>query len=172
MLVWKTVKKKSGSLILHTHRGHGGWGTNLDFYVKRLNDVLVTDKCGDLPETHLRGLYQNVDFYIHPAYVEGFGLPLIEAMACGRPILAINHSSMSEIVGEAGLLIRKLTELKVRVPGLDYVEFIYGIPDVVDYKRKLEIFLSDEEMRNRFSERARERSYVFDLDNTYIHFVG
>jgi glycosyltransferase involved in cell wall biosynthesis len=42
---------------------------------------------------------------VYPSLYEGFGLPLIEAMACGTPVIASNVASMPEVLGDAGLLI-------------------------------------------------------------------
>jgi glycosyltransferase involved in cell wall biosynthesis len=41
----------------------------------------------------------------HPAFYEGFGLPPLEAMACGLPVIVSNVASLPEVVGDAGLLI-------------------------------------------------------------------
>jgi glycosyltransferase involved in cell wall biosynthesis len=54
---------------------------------------------GDLP-----ALYTDATAFIYPSYFEGFGLPLLEAMACGAPVIAGNRTSLPEVVGEAGLL--------------------------------------------------------------------
>ena len=43
-----------------------------------------------------------------PSLYEGFGLPILEAMACGTPVVASNTSSLPEVVGEAGLLVDPL----------------------------------------------------------------
>lgn len=50
-------------------------------------------------------LYQEAAGLVSPAFWEGFGLPLVEAMACGCPVLAGNQGSQPEIVGQAGILV-------------------------------------------------------------------
>jgi glycosyltransferase involved in cell wall biosynthesis len=50
-------------------------------------------------------LYNAASLFVFPSLYEGFGLPLLEAMACGTPVVAANNSSIPEIVGEAALLI-------------------------------------------------------------------
>ena len=49
--------------------------------------------------------YNAADFLAYPSWYEGFGMPLLEAMQCGCPVITSRVSSMPEVVGEAGLLI-------------------------------------------------------------------
>ena len=63
--------------------------------------VLLT---GVVSENRLRALYEHADAFIYPSRYEGFGLPLLEAMACGRPVIASTAGALPEIVGEAGIL--------------------------------------------------------------------
>jgi glycosyltransferase involved in cell wall biosynthesis len=53
----------------------------------------------------LLGLYNAAQLLVHPAFYEGFGLPPLEAMACGTPVVASNTSAVPEIVGDAALLV-------------------------------------------------------------------
>ncbi|MGC9335027.1 MAG: glycosyltransferase, partial [Anaerolineae bacterium] len=50
-------------------------------------------------------LYNAAEMLAHPAFYEGFGLPPLEAMACGLPVIVSNVASLPEVVGDAGLLI-------------------------------------------------------------------
>ncbi len=59
---------------------------------------------GELPDRELVLLYNLAEVFVLPSLWEGFGLPVLEAMACGCPVLASNRSSLPEVVGEAGLL--------------------------------------------------------------------
>lgn len=58
---------------------------------------------GFIPDSQLPELYQNASLYIFPSFSEGFGLPGLEAMAYGTPVLASNSSCLPEIYGQAAL---------------------------------------------------------------------
>jgi glycosyltransferase involved in cell wall biosynthesis len=66
------------------------------------NDVIFLDK---VPTNLLPALYNGATLFVYPSLYEGFGLPPLEAMACGAPVIASNTSSLPEIVGDAGMLI-------------------------------------------------------------------
>ena len=59
---------------------------------------------GHVPHDQLPGLYRAATGLIFPSLYEGFGLPPVEAMACGCPVAAADAGSLPEIVGDAGLL--------------------------------------------------------------------
>ena len=60
---------------------------------------------GSVTERRLRALYRGATALVYPSFYEGFGLPLIEAMACGTPVIASRVTSIPEVVGEGGLLL-------------------------------------------------------------------
>ena len=60
---------------------------------------------GPVPERRLRALYRGAAALVYPSLYEGFGLPLIEAMACGTPVIASAVTSIPEVVGDGGLLL-------------------------------------------------------------------
>lgn len=60
---------------------------------------------GFVEDEDLPGLYSLARAFAFPSWYEGFGLPILEAMACGTPVLAADNSSLPEVVGEAGLLV-------------------------------------------------------------------
>ena len=85
--------------------GPRGW---LDHEISRAadqsplrNDIKFT---GYVQEADLPALYSGSICFIYPSYFEGFGLPLLEAMQCGAPVLAGNRTSLPEVVGDAGVL--------------------------------------------------------------------
>ena len=59
---------------------------------------------GYVPEIDLPGLYAGAMAFILPSFDEGFGLPILEAMACSTPVIAANTGALPETVGDAGLL--------------------------------------------------------------------
>jgi glycosyltransferase involved in cell wall biosynthesis len=60
---------------------------------------------GRVPEEDLPALYSLADVFAFPSLYEGFGLPPLEAMACGVPVVCSNTSSLPEVVGDAGILV-------------------------------------------------------------------
>ncbi len=60
---------------------------------------------GSVSPEDLLGLYNAARLLVHPAFYEGFGLPPLEAMACGTPVVVSNTSSLPEVVGDAALLV-------------------------------------------------------------------
>ncbi len=66
------------------------------------DDVVFT---GYVSEAELIHLYQTARCFVYPSMYEGFGLPVLEAMACGCPVITSNTSSMPEVAGDAALLV-------------------------------------------------------------------
>jgi glycosyltransferase involved in cell wall biosynthesis len=71
------------------------------------NQVLLIDYA---TRSELQYLYQNVFALTYTSTYEGFGLPLLEAMSCGCPVIATNTSAMPEGVGDSGILLDQITE--------------------------------------------------------------
>ncbi len=65
-------------------------------------DVILT---GYVSDEDLPALYRAAAVFVYPSIFEGFGLPPLEAMACGTPVIAGNTSSLPEVVGDAAILI-------------------------------------------------------------------
>ena len=61
--------------------------------------------CGYVPQKHLLCLYNAASLFVYPSLYEGFGLPVLEAMACACPVVASNTSSMPEACADAALLV-------------------------------------------------------------------
>lgn len=59
---------------------------------------------GYVADEHLSSLYSGAICFVYPSYFEGFGLPILEAMKCGTPVIAGDRTSIPEVAGEAALL--------------------------------------------------------------------
>jgi glycosyltransferase involved in cell wall biosynthesis len=60
---------------------------------------------GYIPESDLPALYNGADLFAFPSLYEGFGLPVLEAMRCGTPVVTSNLSSLPEVAGDAAILV-------------------------------------------------------------------
>jgi glycosyltransferase involved in cell wall biosynthesis len=63
------------------------------------------DRVGYVPDSDLACWYAAADLFVYPSLDEGFGLPPLEAMACGAPVLTSNVSALPEVVGDAALTV-------------------------------------------------------------------
>ena len=87
--------------------GARGWLT--DCIYRAPADFSIEDKVhflGKLDDEDLVGLYAEADVFVFPSLYEGFGLPPLEALAIGTPVIANATSSLPEVVGDAGLLVQ------------------------------------------------------------------
>jgi len=68
-----------------------------------MNDHILWS--GYVPDRDLLSAYQQADVFVLPSRYEGFGLPVLEAMACGTPVICSNTSSLPEVAGDAALMM-------------------------------------------------------------------
>jgi glycosyltransferase involved in cell wall biosynthesis len=76
---------------------------------------------GYLPEEDLIALYNGAIALVYPSVYEGFGLPVVEAMACGCPVIAANTSSLPEVAGDAAILVDPFDASALHAAMLDVV---------------------------------------------------
>jgi glycosyltransferase involved in cell wall biosynthesis len=123
------IKDKFGIKLIVV--GKLGWKYenifNTASQLKIKNDFIFT---GFVEDNDLPAIYNLAKVFVYPSYYEGFGLPVLEAMACGCPVITSSTSSLSEIVGNAAILINP-TNIK------DITEVILKI--VSNKKLKLEL---------------------------------
>ncbi len=81
------------------------WGAGTQAVLKTLHvreDIVLT---GEVPAEDLPALYAGAELFVFPSHYEGFGLPVLEAMACGVPVIVSNGGALPEVAGEAGLRV-------------------------------------------------------------------
>jgi glycosyltransferase involved in cell wall biosynthesis len=91
----------------------GGKGWNNQELAQTIDDYNLSGKIiftGYVPDKDLPYLYNRAAVFIYPSLYEGFGLPVLEAMSCGTPVITSNLSSLPEIVGRAGILVNPKNE--------------------------------------------------------------
>jgi glycosyltransferase involved in cell wall biosynthesis len=101
---------------------------------------------GFVPHQTLAALYRMATVFAFPSLYEGFGLPPLEAMACGTPVVTSRISSLPEVVGDGALLVDPYSE----------EEIAHGIARVLD----------DEDLRRRLIERGLERAASFSWERS------
>lgn len=99
----KNEKYRKHKLVLV---GRKAWGNNvIEDTIKSLdlnNQIIITDYVTD---EELIKIYNCALCFIYPSLYEGFGLPVLEAMACGLPVITSNNSSLPEVAGDAALFV-------------------------------------------------------------------
>lgn len=90
-----STRKRLPELIIV---GRRGWGKGIA-PSKRVRIL------GFVPQTDLPALYSGAKIFVYPSLYEGFGLPVVEAMACGCPVITSNRGSLKEVSGDAAIFV-------------------------------------------------------------------
>jgi glycosyltransferase involved in cell wall biosynthesis len=92
------------SLVLTGNPGPGSDGIQkaIAAYPALRNRIILT---GYVPDEDLAPLYTGAQIFVYPSMYEGFGLPPLEAMRCGTPVITSNASSLPEVVGDGGVMV-------------------------------------------------------------------
>jgi glycosyltransferase involved in cell wall biosynthesis len=98
---WQAQSKQAIGLVL---AGKKGWL----FDERWLDGVENVHISGYIDEADKGAFYAQAEALVFPSLYEGFGFPVLEAMACGTPVIASSTSSLPELVGDAGLLVNPL----------------------------------------------------------------
>jgi len=101
---------------------------------------------GYLADADLPLVYAGTEMFVFPSFYEGFGLPPLEALACGAPVICSNTSSMPEVVGDAAILVD---------PG-----------DAAALRRAMAAVLGDEDLRRKLREAGPRRAAAFTWEET------
>ncbi len=107
------------------------------------DSVILT---GYVPESDLPALYSSALCFVYPSYFEGFGLPPLEAMKCGTPVVVGNRTSLPEVVGDAGLTVDP-----------------FDVDAIAGAIRRL---LNDSTLRAELSQKGAERASTFTWQET------
>lgn len=101
---------------------------------------------GRVSQNDLPFIYNGADLFVYPSYGEGFGLPPLEAMACGVPVISSNTTSLPEVVGDAGIMIDPYNTAKIVA--------------------SMSSLLSDNNLRNRLTKAGLGRAKHFSWQNS------
>ncbi len=101
---------------------------------------------GFVDDAELPVLYSNAEASVYPSKYEGFGLPVLESMACGTPVVSSNAASLPEVVGDAGVL--------------------FDPYDIEAMGRAIYSVISDEGLRATLRQKGFERARRFSWDGT------
>lgn len=107
------------------------------------NPILIT---GFVPDNELVILYSGAYAFVYPSFYEGFGLPPLEAMQCGVPVISSNTSSLPEVVDDCGILIDPKSETELA--------------------KAIILLNQDQDLRNTLSQRSLARAANFTWANT------
>jgi glycosyltransferase involved in cell wall biosynthesis len=127
--------------------GPKGW--MVENIIRQTRLFNISDKVhftGYIEQNDLPVIYNLADVFIYPSIYEGFGLPVLEALACGTPVISSNVSSMPEIVGDAGVLIAPNNSQALAQSLLELI--------------------NDPVARQRLSIKGRERAATFSWEST------
>lgn len=86
----------------------GTKGKSYDIYKNKVTKLGISSKVlfpGFIPLEDLNNFYNGAEAFVYPSFYEGFGLPPLEAMACGTPVIASNTTSIPEVLGDSALLV-------------------------------------------------------------------
>jgi alpha-1,3-rhamnosyl/mannosyltransferase len=101
---------------------------------------------GFVPDDELNALYSGARAFIYPSLYEGFGLPPLEAMACGAPVITSNKASLPEVVGNAGILVEPL--------------------DIEQMNQAIESLLENDSLHHELRQKGLERASLFTWEKT------
>lgn len=104
---------------------------------------------GFLDRDELKYVYEHADALVFPSMYEGFGLPPLEAMACGTPVVASNVTAMPEILGDAAEFVDPLN--------------VYSIAE------GMQTVLTDDTYRTELAERGKQRARAYSWNDTCEH---
>jgi len=100
----KTIRDKTGLLLV----GVTGWKADKLFkkIIAKVNDGFNIMRPSDyVSDDDKPAILSGADMLVYPSHYEGFGMPPLEALACGTPVITSNNSSLPEVVGKCGIMV-------------------------------------------------------------------
>lgn len=126
----------------------GGKGDAYDELISIINeknipDVIIT---GYISDSEVCLLYNSAEMMVYPSLFEGYGFPVIEAMACGTPVITSNISSLPEAAGDAAILINP-----------------YSVSEIA---QAMDLVIYNQELRNQLIQKGFQHTQRFSWENT------
>jgi glycosyltransferase involved in cell wall biosynthesis len=109
-----------------------------------------------VPEDELVSLYNAASVFVFPSFYEGFGLPVVEAMQCGCPVICSNRGSLPEVAGDAAVIVEELDDINTCVREL---------------AEKMKTVLSDKSLREALVRAGFEQAGKFSWDKTAMETI-
>jgi glycosyltransferase involved in cell wall biosynthesis len=166
---WKMTKASKDQnvlLVLHTSREPN---VNENGYrIPEDGNVVITDNVLKLDRRSLYGLYKAADVYVHGALCEGFGIPIVEAMAAGKPVICIDAGPMNEHVKDREALVKVERQMIYNDRGV--ANYRLNIPDLKDYAEKLDAVIYDKSLREELGAKNAEAAERYDKYAVYSRF--
>jgi len=129
--------------------GKKGWYyREIEQFMDNIKDKKLKNKIiftGFVSELELVRIYQNAMIFLYPSFYEGFGIPPLEAMVCGVPVITSNTSSLPEVVGDAA----------IKINPYNYLEL----------KEAIKLLKENPQKRKELSLKGEEQSKKFNLDD-------
>ncbi len=142
--ILRSERKEKISLVLA-----GGLGWSYRNILKKIDNSPYKSDIhflGAVPESSKPALYRSAKMLVFPSFYEGFGLPPLEAAACGTPVIAGMNSSFPEVMGDACVYVNPY--------------------DSVQIATAMKALLNDEALRSKMIQAGLERVKIFSWENT------
>lgn len=127
--------------------GMKSWGYTC--FAKTVKELNLQHKIvfkGYIPHSELKPIYTNASLFVFPSLIETFGLPILEAMSCGIPVITSNYGAMAEVAGDAALSVDP-----------------YNIDEIAEAMYKV---LTDQKLKEDLIKKGLERAKQFSWEKT------